>query len=50
MLASKRGREAPIRGAHPLLSENKKVYCSSLAAKPAWNRKIQNVCLESAIV
>jgi len=33
-----------------LLSENKKVYCSSLAAKPAWDRKIQNVCLESAIV
>jgi len=49
------GREAvagrPLnQGAHPLLSENKKVYCSSLAAKPAWNRKIQNVCLESAIV
>jgi hypothetical protein len=49
------GREAvagrsPNKGAHPLLSENKKVYCSSLAAKPAWNRKIQNVCLESAIV
>jgi hypothetical protein len=49
------GREAvagrpPNQGANPLLSENKKVYCSSLAVKPAWNRKIQNVCLESAIV